>query len=87
MVWWGTTPHQTMHDDDRIREHIAAVTARNEAETHTLIGLIQRACWPGGAGDRTEPSARSWLKRWRPAQAAGTVPVCSCARGYCAVCN
>jgi hypothetical protein len=76
-----------MHDDDHIREHIAAVSARDEAETTTLISRIQRACWPGGAGDRTEPSARSWLKRWRPARAAAPVPACSCAHGRCAVCN
>jgi hypothetical protein len=74
-----------MHDD-HIREHIAAVTARDAAATLTLIGRIQRACWPGG-GDRTEPSALRWLERWRPARAAGPVPLCSCAHGRCGVCN
>jgi hypothetical protein len=48
---------------------------------------MQRYCWPGGAGDRTEPSARNWLERWRPARAAGPIPACSCAHGHCAVCN
>jgi hypothetical protein len=75
-----------MHDDS-IHEHIAAVTARDEAATQTLIGRIQRACWPGGSGDRTEPSALRWLERWRPARAAGVVPACSCASGRCVVCN
>jgi hypothetical protein len=86
MVWWGTTSHQTMHDD-RIPEHIAAITARGEAETQTLITRMQRGCWPGGGDDRTHPSARRWLERWRPARAAGPVPLCSCVHGYCAVCN
>jgi hypothetical protein len=76
-----------MHEDDRIREHIATVSVRDEAETQSLIRRIQRACWPGGAGDRTEPSARRWLERWRPASAAGPLPACSCAHGHCLVCN
>jgi hypothetical protein len=87
MVWWGTTTHQTMHDEDRIREHIATVIARDDAETQSLIRRFQRACWPGGSHDRIEPSARNWLQRWRPASAAGPVPSCSCAHGRCAVCN
>jgi hypothetical protein len=76
-----------MRDEDRIREHIASVTARGELETASLARRIQRACWPGGPGDRTEPSARRWLERWRPASAGAPVPVCSCAHGHCAVCN
>jgi hypothetical protein len=83
----GYYPHQTMRDEDRIREHIAIVIARDEGETASLIRRFQRTCWPGGSGDRTEPSARRWLERWRPARAAGPVPACSCARGRCAVCN
>jgi len=75
-----------MHDDERIRDHIATVGARGDAETASLIRRIQRACWPGG-GDRTEPSARRWLERWRPARTAGPLPACSCAHGRCAVCN
>jgi hypothetical protein len=76
-----------MSDEDRIREHIAGVTARDDAETQSLIRRFQRACWPGGSQDRIEPSAHNWLQRWRPASAAGPVPSCSCAHGHCAVCN
>jgi len=76
-----------MRDEDRIREHIATVAARDEMETASLIRRIQHICWPGGSGDRTEPSACRWLERWRPARAAGPVPACSCAGGRCAVCN
>lgn len=76
-----------MRDEDRIREHIATIIVRDAAETQTLIRRIQRACWPGGPGDRTEPSARSWLQRWRPARAAGPLPACECAGGRCIVCN
>jgi len=76
-----------MRDEDRIREHIVTLDARDDAETQTLIRRITRTCWPGGAGDRMEPSARRWLERWRPARAAGPIPSCSCAHGRCAVCN
>ena len=76
-----------MRDEDRIREHIATVIARDEAETASLVRRIQRVCWPGGPGDRSEPSARRWLQRWHPARAAGPVPACSCAHGRCRVCN
>jgi hypothetical protein len=75
-----------MDDETTIRAHIASVTARDDAGSATLIQRFQRACWPGG-GDRTEPSALLWLQRWRPARAAGSVPVCSCAAGHCTVCN
>jgi hypothetical protein len=76
-----------MRDEDRIREHIATVIARDEAETQTLIRRMQRACWPGGSGDRTEPSARRWLERWRPTRAAGPIPACPSPHRHCPVCN
>jgi len=76
-----------MRYEDSIRDHIATVSGRDDAETQSLIGRMQRYCWPGGAGDRTEPSARNWLERWRPARAVGPIPACSCAHGHCAVCN
>jgi hypothetical protein len=74
-------------DADHIHEHIAALDRRDEAETLTLIGRIQRAYWPGGEGDRTEPSGRHWLRRWRPARTGAALPVCSCPHARCAVCN
>lgn len=76
-----------MHEADRIREHIQTVRSRDDAETRSLVGRIQRACWPGGSIDRTSPNARRWLAHWRPAQAAGPVPACSCSAGRCLVCN
>lgn len=78
---------QIMREEDRIREHIERLSTRDEAETATLVRRISRACWPGGLGDRMEPSASRWLQRWRPARAAAPVPSCSCAVGHCAVCN
>jgi hypothetical protein len=76
-----------MTEADRIREHIATVSARGDAETNSLIRRMQRVCWPGGAVDRIEPSARRWLQRWRPARATGPFLACSCSRGHCPVCN
>jgi hypothetical protein len=74
-------------DAEAIRQHIQAVAERDEAASLSLAGRFHRACWPGAGADRTDPSARGWLRRWRPARAAATTPVCSCAAGRCAVCN
>jgi len=73
--------------DEPIRNHIAALAARSPAETSQLTARMQRACWPGGAEDRTEPGALGWVRRWRPDRLGATLPACSCAGGRCAVCN
>lgn len=76
-----------MHDADRIRDHIAAVSRQGPADALTHVERIQRACWPGGESDRTDPAARRWVERWRPARAGAALRMCSCAQGPCAVCN
>jgi len=43
--------------------------------------------WPGGPADRSESSAREWLRRWAPKRLEAAPPVCGCAHGQCAVCN
>jgi hypothetical protein len=75
-----------MHDD-RIRRHITEVTQRDASQTRSLMARIQRACWTGDGADRTQPAALGWVKRWRPARAAATLPACSCEHGRCALCN
>ena len=78
-------------DHDDIREHIESALVRETPEGLRLTSRIVSACWPGGSGDRTEPVARRWVEQWRPSRAgAGAqerLPVCSCSRGHCAVCN
>jgi hypothetical protein len=75
-----------MHEDF-IRQQIQSTAARDTRQTRNLIALIAGACWPSGGGDRTDPVALDWLRRWGPARSRAALPVCSCARGHCAVCN
>jgi len=72
--------------DDPIHEHIAAVAARDEATTASLIARIRAQCWPGGA-DRSEPAALAWVRRWGPRAPGTALPACGCAGGRCGVCN
>ncbi len=74
-------PENPMH------QHIASAASRSVSETRRLAERLLAQSWPGGAVDRTEPSARAWLKQWRPARFAASVPVCGCADGRCTVCN
>ena len=66
---------------DRLRR-ATSIDARH------LSAELSRACWPGG-GDRHQPSAAEWLRRWRPERAAAgnRLPICACRTGRCAVCN
>jgi hypothetical protein len=75
--------------DDSIRAHVENAVAADDVEARRMTERIADACWPGGALDRTEPAARHWLARWRPARFAVAVPVCSCAPGggRCVICN
>jgi hypothetical protein len=72
---------------DPIRHHIEAAAVRTELDTRRLTSRIVGLCWPGGAEDRTERVALDWVRRWSPASAGAMLPVCSCARGNCVVCN
>jgi len=74
-------PHNPIHD------HIRAAASRRHDETTRLVTHMLAHCWPGGAHDRTEPVAKSWLRRWRPASHAAPTPVCGCTTGRCTLCN
>jgi hypothetical protein len=73
--------------DRRIVAHIQLISARAEPDTERLVSAILRDCWPGGAGDRTEPSALEWVRRWDPRHVGLLPPACSCKVGRCRVCN
>ena len=73
--------------DDFARSHIAALIAEADGGGARMARRLESWCWPGGPSDRVEPAASQWLSRWRPARAAGSVPVCLCTTGRCPVCN
>jgi len=66
--------------------HIESVARRQAVEAERMVTTMLRRCWPGGE-DRTEPGAREWVRRWRPARGGSTVPACTCPSGACLVCN
>jgi hypothetical protein len=80
-----------MAEDPRraaVAAHVTSIARRTDREALRLTSAIARRCWPGG-GDRAEPAAAAWLRRWRPSPGGGahTVPACTCAGGPCLVCN
>jgi hypothetical protein len=75
-----------MHEEF-IRQQIKSTAARDARQTRRLMALIADACWPSGGGDRVDPVALDWLRRWGPSRSRAALPACSCARGRCALCN
>ncbi len=73
--------------DHRIAAHIESISSRAESDTERLISAMLGRCWPGDSGDRTEPGALEWLRRWGPRGLEPIPLVCSCAAGRCRVCN
>jgi len=57
------------------------------ATTNSGMGSLFPRCWPGGFLDRRDPLGSEWLRRagFRPAIA--DPPQCTCADGYCQICN
>lgn len=67
---------------------IAALVARADAAGTDAAGLshLIRRSWPP-ASDSTQPAAREWVRRWRPACVAAPAAECGCAAGACDWCN
>jgi len=67
---------------------VEAIDERTRAQTDFIMAALVRGAWPGGIGDRLEPTAVEWVKKWGP---HGVPPRyldgCSCVDGRCAVCN
>jgi hypothetical protein len=72
-------------DHDFIHKQIESL--REGARRDHTMDRIARGCWPGGAEDRTEPAALKWVRQWRPATFAASLPACSCTAGKCRICN
>jgi hypothetical protein len=73
--------------DPSIAEHIESISTRAESDTERLVSAMLRRCWPGGGGDRREPAALEWVRRWGPRRLGPVPSACSCAAGRCHVCN
>jgi hypothetical protein len=69
------------------RDLLASLLQPSDGRAVRLVEEIVARCWPGGAGDRTQPAAREWLRRWAPKQLPLRPPVCSCPAGRCSACN
>lgn len=81
----GVLIPETMSDRPII-ELILAAASRSAQETAALAdGLADRA-WPRG-GDRRDPVAAEWLRRWSPARMPVGAAECACTTGRCGWCN
>jgi hypothetical protein len=72
---------------DRVREHVERIANRSDDDALQLARALRGRSWPTGPEDRTIPWALIALRHWRPSVAKPRPPQCSCATGYCAVCN
>jgi hypothetical protein len=78
-----------MADDPRrasLQAHVEAIARRSAVETERLVTGMLRRWWPG-AGERIEPAAAEWVRRWGPARGGAQPLTCGCAQGACLVCN
>ena len=72
---------------DHERQLISSLLDRADERAPSLLGDLVGRCWPGGGADRSEPTAREWLRRWAPKQLPLRPPECSCPAGRCSACN
>jgi hypothetical protein len=72
--------------DDEVLAHIASISSRTPDDDAQLADALNLRSWPGG-GDRSEPGALEWLRRWRPNGPAPMSPLCGCRSGRCLLCN
>ena len=66
---------------------VESIEGRSAKDTELLSSRLLGGCWPGGFGDRSEPGALDWVRRWGPSRLTAEPLSCSCVRGRCAVCN
>jgi hypothetical protein len=67
---------------------LAAMRPVTSLDARAFSAGVRNACWPGD-GDRHQPSAVEWVRRWRPERAApaNQLPICACSTGHCVICN
>ncbi len=67
---------------------VEAIDERTSSQTAFITAALVRGAWPGGIGDRIEPTALEWVRRWGPTTVEPQyLEDCSCLEGRCAVCN
>jgi hypothetical protein len=66
---------------------VESIESRSAQDTELLSSRLRSGCWPGGMGDRSEPRALEWVRRWGPSRLTAEPLSCSCVRGRCSVCN
>ena len=49
-----------------IKDIVDAIDKRTSAQSDRLIVMLTGPCWPSGHGDRLEPGAIEWVKKWGP---------------------
>jgi hypothetical protein len=79
-----------MHEEPRslVAAVARAIDERPQEQTDFIMAALVRGAWPGGIGDRLEPAALEWVKRWGPGREPPVgLADCSCVLGRCAVCN
>ena len=80
-----------VHDAPResvVAAVVEAIDERTATQTDFIMAALVRGSWPGGIGDRVEPAALEWVRRWGPAKLKGDyLTDCSCVDGRCRVCN
>jgi len=80
-----------MHEEPRslVAAIAQAIDERPKAQTDFIMAALVRGAWPGGIGDRVEPAALDWVRRWGPGGDHPPIALadCSCVLGRCVVCN
>ena len=73
---------------EELHIHItAAALTRRRGSLHGLGARLVEYCWPGGQSDRYNAANLPWLRQWGPLRTGAAVRECSCASGFCDVCN
>jgi len=78
----GNSPHNV------VAALVETIDERTAPQTDFIMAALVRSAWPGGIGDRLEPAALEWVRRWGPSSVdPGSISDCSCVHGRCLVCN
>jgi hypothetical protein len=74
-------------DPALVAAHVHSVAVSGTGARDKLAQVLFERCWPGGAGDRLDPVAIEWVRRWRRTTLVAAQIDCSCAHGRCGICN
>jgi hypothetical protein len=67
---------------------VEAIDGRSDDQTNLITASLVRRAWPAGIGDRIEPAALDWVRRWGPNSVLPDyLEECTCLGGRCIMCN